>query len=421
MLVTARYHPVSTSHRTEAIMAKRRANGRGGVTGPLPNRKSPYRVRFPRPDGGGYLVSFHRTDAEAQRALRQLERDAESGTPIAEGRQTVEHWLREWLDGKRPPQREYNTWSSYDVDIRLHILPVIGRVPLGKLTPQHVQRVVARALADDLSSNTAHGVYSTLRNALGDAYRLGLIGHNPCDRVSAPSVRRGETQVYDAAQVQQLRETVRGDRLEALYVLALSTGMRRGELLGLRWRDVDLACGVVTVNMQMQREPRAHQADGQSRTELRSKDTKTAGSRRQIPIADDVVTVLREHRRRQVTERLAAGEAWQDRDLVIATPRGTPLTVSAFQRHYARTLARAGLPYIRPHDIRHTTATLLLSSGQMQANEVAAILGHASVNLVLSLYGHVMPGRKRIAADVMGRILGGTNRETTEREREGRS
>ena len=199
-------------------------------------------------------------------------------------------------------------------------------------------------------------------------------------------------------------ETAKGDRLEALYTVATATGLRQGEALGLRWRDVDLDAGSLRVAHSLQRVPIAKRIG--KGPEFVLAEPKTARSRRAIHLPGVVVTALREHRVRQLEDRIAAGSAWLDLDLVFCTTVGTPLVARNVVRAFGHLLRRAGLPPIRFHDLRHSAATLMLAQG-VSPRVIMETLGHSQIGMTMNLYAHVMPSMQRDAADLMDAVLGG--------------
>lgn len=353
---------------------------------------------------GGKRTSFYgRTRQEVQRKLAAAQRDVEAGLPIISDRQTVSQYLTSWLEIIEPTI-EYGTWKRHREFVELHIAPTIGSVRLRELSAQQVQHLYADRLSTGLSSSTVHHLHATLHKALKDAERLGLVARNVCTLVNVPRMAETETHPLSPAQVRAFLEAVRGDRLEVLYVVALATGMRQSELLGLRWVDVDLdaqpdaqAAGLIRVRAQLTR------GAGASWT---WKEPKTKRSRRQIALAHQVVDALRTHRARQAQERLRLGAAWQDHDLVFCTHAGGPLFGTHVLRRLVRTLHAAGLPRIRFHDLRHTAATLLLSA-RVNPKVVSEMLGHATVAITLDIYSHVLPDMQRDAATAMGTVLYG--------------
>ncbi len=222
---------------------------------------------------------------------------------------------------------------------------------------------------------------------------------NVADLVDPPKVQRQEMKVLSGEQARVLLETAKGDRLEALYILAITTGMRQGELLALRWRDVDLEDGTLRVTATMQRI---------SKRGICPSEPKTAGSRRQIALTGMAVSALRHHRNRQLEERLSAAVmAWQDNDLVFCNHYGRPIESSNLtRRSFHPLLAKAGLPRIRFHDLRHTAATLLLRK-RVPVKVVSEMLGHSQVGITLNIYAHVLPDMQREATAAMEAALRG--------------
>lgn len=239
---------------------------------------------------------------------------------------------------------------------------------------------------------------AVLRRALNEAQAHGLVPRNAAALVRAPKAPRGEMKVYDPEQTRRLLAAAAGTRLEAWVVLAVSTGARLGELLGLHWRDVSLDGKYLNVQTHLRRLRDAG---------LVFKDVKTSGSRRKIALTDTAVEALRAHRTRQLEERLAMGEAWEDHDLVFCNYKGGPLYPGNVRSEYYIPIVKAaGLPYIRPHDLRHTAATLMLLGG-VHPKVVSEMLGHASVAITLSLYSHVLPDMQLAATAAMDRVLQG--------------
>ncbi len=287
--------------------------------------------------------------------------------------------------------------------VRLYLKPMIGSHQLVKLTPQHVQAMMNAMLTTGgkkgtgVSPRTVQYTRAVLRRALGQALKWGLVSRNVATLVDPPRVERHEMRAFDPAEAQRFLDGVRGDRLEALYTVALSLGLRQGEALGLRWQDVDLDTGTLRVAVTLQR---------LNRQKPCLAEPKTRQSRRTLPIPSPLATQLRAHRKRQLEDRLLAGERWNgdDWNLVFANRVGGPLdpthVVKAFKQH----LTRAGLPDIRFHDLRHSCASLLVAQGT-HPREVMEILGHSTITLTMNTYSHVMPQAKRTAIDALSGVL----------------
>lgn len=371
-------------------MAGKRGNNEGSIT---KRKDGIWEARISLEDGK--RKSFYaRTRQEAVRKLAAATRDRDAGLPMLGDQQTVGQYLISWLEAAKPTIRE-RTWVRYESYVRLHAIPVLGSVRITKLTAQQVQLLYAQKLTEGLSTTSVHHLHAVLHRALKAALRLGLVQRNVLDMVEVPSIAHHEMTTLTEAQAQILLATSSGERLEALYVLALATGMRQGELLALRWHDVDLEAKTLQVRFSVH-----YTKGGYVFTE-----PKTKYSRRRIALSRIAVEALRRHRTRQLQERLALGETWEDLDLVFPNTVGKPLdAVNLVKYWFYPLLKRAGLPQIRFHDLRHTAATLLLARG-INPKVVSEMLGHSHVAVTLGIYSHVLPHMQQQAADAMDAAL----------------
>jgi integrase len=370
----------------------KRAHGEGTISKRVDGR---WEARITLPDGRRKCF-YAKTQAEARARLTAALRDRDVGLPAAgDERQTVAQWLASWLEAAKPTIR-VRTWRRYEEYVRLHLVTTIGRIRLAKLTPQHVQQLYAKKLEEGLSAQTVRHLHAVLRRGLNEAVRQGVIPRNVATIARPPKAPRHEMQVLTATQVQTLLDSLEGDRFEALYTVALSTGMRLGELLALRWRDVDLTCGRLKVRQTLHYLRKGGYVFA---------EPKTSGSRRSIDLTAAALHALKRHRVHQMEQRLAIGAAWQDNDLVFPREDGAPaMDTSITGYHHKRVLARAGLPTVRFHDLRHTAASLMLA-GHVDAKTVSAMLGHASVRITLDVYAHVLPGMQQSAVAVLDAAL----------------
>ncbi len=279
---------------------------------------------------------------------------------------------------------------------RIYIVPALGRIPLGKLSPQNVEAFLNDQRKAGLSPRTVQYLHATLRRALGRALKWSLVPRNVATLVDAPSTRRKEVEPLTPEEARVLLDAIKGERMEALYSVALAVGLRKGEALGLRWADVDLDAGTIAVRRSLQR------AGGR----LQFVEPKSTRSRRTVALPNAAITALRTHRARQLQERLFAGPKWQEQGLVFTTTIGTPLEPRNVTRHFHRTLTRTGLPPKRFHDLRHTCASLLLAQG-VHPRVVMEILGHSQIGLTMDTYSHVIPALQREAAGQMDAVLMG--------------
>jgi integrase len=278
----------------------------------------------------------------------------------------------------------------------LHIAPVLGRHRLQKLSAQHVQAFYTRKLNEGLSASTVGVFHNVLHKGLDTAMRWGLVPRNVCDLVSPPHAERFEIQPLTAEQAHQLLTAARGHRLEALFALALASGMRRGELLALKWQDINFATATLQVRRILSRVPSKMSGKGFVETE-----PKTQKSRRSVVIAPFALEVLKQHRIHQLEAKLQAGPIWQDHDYVFCTSIGTHLNPSKDVLDQLKVLLKkAGLPDIRFHDLRHSAATLLLTE-EVHPKVVQELLGHSSISMTMDVYSHVLPSMQQ---DAIGRL-----------------
>ncbi len=372
-------------------MSGKRANNEGNIKRRADGR---WEARLTLNDGR--RRSFYaKTRQEVSRLLTEALRNRDMGVDVLGDRQTTSQYLESWLETCRPTLKA-RTWNRYVEYVRLHAIPIIGKTPLSKLSAQHLQALYARKLAEGLSPTTVRHLHAVLHRALDRAVRLGVVYRNVADMVDPPRMSHREMATLMAKQARTLLETAAGERLEALYVLALTTGMRQGEMLALKWHDVDLDGSSLQVRGNLQNVGGVY----------RIVEPKTKSSRRRIALPATTVEALRAHRTRQEGERQQASEGWEDNDLVFPNTIGRPLDGMNLIKYWFRPLLkRAGLPPIRFHDLRHTAATLLLAQG-INVKVVSEMLGHADVSITLRIYAHVMPHMQQQAADAMDATFG---------------
>jgi integrase len=334
------------------------------------------------------------TERDAQRELTRLLRDVDQGLVAEPGRATLRSYLEErWLPHAATRVRPA-THERYCSLMRRHVEPRIGRIRLAKLRPVHVQAVLDGIIADQLSPRTAEQAYRVLSAALRQAVKWQAVAVNPALAVSPPRPDRPELIVPDAATVRQILEAAEGP-LRIALLLAASTGMRRGEVLGLRWAALDGTR--LHVNSSLQR------VSG----ELVFVAPKTDRSRRTIALPPVTVEALRRWRKDQAERRLLLGEAWHDAGVVVDRGDGRPLDPAELSHGFARLCARSGLAGVRLHDLRHAFATQLLVAG-VHPKVVSDALGHASTAFTMDVYSHVLPSMGEAVADAMQAALGAT-------------
>ncbi len=374
-------------------MAKRRGNNEGSIY----KRSDARWCATITVERGKRKAFYGATRAEVSRKLTAALKARADGLPTVGERQTTGCYLTDWLASVKPSLRP-STFTSYEGNICNHVLPRIGSGALARLTPQHLQRVYAECLAGGLSPTTVRHIHAVIHKALDQATRWGLVPRNVASLIRSPRPRRHEMATLSPEQVRAFIGAARGDRFEALYVLAVTTGMRRGELLALRWRDVNLDAGTLQVRASVQRT-----RDGG----LTFSEPKTSRSRRQISLTKAAIAALQRHRPAQAAERLRMGAAWEDLDLVFSNECGRPVEGSnLLRRSFFPLLKRAGAPRVRFHDLRHTAATLMLGQS-IHPKVVAEMLGHSQISTTLDLYSHVTPTMQRQATDALDAVLGG--------------
>ena len=331
------------------------------------------------------------TRKEAQTALAEVITTITKQTFVARSSTTLAEYLESWLDGL---QLKPASMYSYRKTVRLHILPVLGHVRLQALDPAAVRKAYARLLAGGdgrrpLSGTSVQIAHQVLHRALSQAAAEGLVMRNVAALVKPPRRTTPEMQTWTADQLRTfLVHVSRVDpKLYAMWLLFSTTGMRRGEVAGLKWHDIDFDDARLVVRRSL------GFVDG----ELVVGTPKTTRSRRSLALDPTTLEALRRHRVRQAQERLLLGDAYADMDLVFCNPDGSPFQPSAFGQRFIRRAQEAGLPRIRLHDLRHTYATLALQAG-VHPKVVSERLGHAGITITLDLYAHVMPAMERDAA-----------------------
>ncbi|MGB9886774.1 MAG: tyrosine-type recombinase/integrase [Moorellales bacterium] len=348
------------------------------------------------------LIKYFRGKKEEAEAYKeQLLAELRQQTYVRPSRVTVGEWLETWLNEyKKPPKTRPTTWQNYEYLIRVHIKPAIGHLQLQDLQPHHLQRLYNRLHsagradgAGGLSARTVQMVHTVMHGALRQAAKNGLVARNVAEATSLPKRQKKEPRILTPEEQARFFEVIQQDRLGAAFLLDLGTGMRRGELLGLKWEDVNLKEGVIRVRRELveAKDPET------GKRALIFQEPKSEKGRRSIPLPEWAVAALKAHRKRQLEEKLALGEAYQDHGLVFCTEKGTPIRPRNLNRTFTRLKKRAGVDGVTPHGLRHTYATRLLELGE-HPKVVQELLGHSQISLTLDTYSHVLPELKRQAA-----------------------
>jgi integrase len=325
----------------------------------------------------------------------------EAGEYVEPNAVTLEEYLDRWLKDCAKLRTSGKTFERYSEIVKTHLVPSLGHHRLAKLQPLHIQEFYAKALVSGrrdgkggLSARSVLHLHRVLRSALRQAVRWQLMVRNPADAVDPPRAAHREMTVLDAAATARLLIASEGSRLHVPVMLALTTGMRRGEITALTWNDVDLDRALLRVTKSLE----------QTRDGLTVKTPKTAKGRRTIPLPALAVSALRTHRAQQAKHRLQLGTAYQDRAIVCATDHGAPWPPDVMSKAFQAFLRKHALPRLRFHDLRHTHATQLLRQS-VHPKVVAERLGHSTITITLDTYSHVVPGLQEQAARGLDRDL----------------
>jgi len=326
---------------------------------------------------------------EAEAKLREILCQIDTNAYVDSGKMTLEEFLRRWLKDYCEPNLRQTTVDGYTVIIEKHLIPALGHIQLAKLRPIHIQEYYSRAMktgrADgkgkELSPTTVLHHHRLLHRALATAVKWQLLARNICDAVEPPRAKRYRGKVYDEAAVARLIEVSEGTLLYIPILITLATGLRRGEVLALRWSDYDPDTNTLVVD-----ETLLNVTGGPEFS-----DTKTNESRRMITLPKTIVRELEAHRERQKKEKNHAGEFWQNNDLICCKEDGSRWHPGTFSDNFRRLLQKHELPHIRFHDLRHTHASLLLRQG-IHPKVVSERLGHSRIGITMDLYSHVLPG-----------------------------
>jgi len=334
---------------------------------------------------------------EAEAYLTRWQAEIEHGIALEPGTVTVGEQCRYWLDTYARTSVSPQTFSEYERIVRSHILPALGAVPLQKLTVAHLEAFKGELLARGLGTRTVAMCLMRLRQMLAQAIDLHLIAANPTACVQKPrvSTRRGRT--WTTEQARRFLAVAGRSAYGPIWAVYLGSGMRRGEALGLRWRDVDVKHRTLRVEQTVGLE--------RGRTVVKPKP-KTEASRRTLAVDAAIIKALVAHRERQQEQRARAGDGWREHELVFATTRGTPINPNNLHREFGRLAAEADVPGIRIHDLRHTHITLAIQAGA-PIGTVSRRAGHARVSTTMDIYAEVTPDMHADVADRIGALLFG--------------
>jgi len=335
-----------------------------------------------------------KTKREAEKALAILLNDLANGTYIEPSIMPFKDYLIDWFQTKRR-QIGIQTAKTYQSYITYHIIPSLGKYPLSKLTTIIIQKFINSLVDKELSSATIKKIYHILNNSIQKAVNLELIPKNVASHVELPHVTRNEINVWDIEEIKSFLKVAKESRYYIAFHLAITTGMRQGELLALRWKDIDLQRGTIHIRQTLSHDGKEFLTGA-----------KTASSIRSITLLPGTITALKKHKTTMMREKLKAGTDYVDHDLVVCTCRGTALSPRNLLRTFKNLIQKANVPGIRFHDLRHTHATSLLLEG-INPKVVAERLGHSKVSVTLDTYSHVLPSMQKEAVEKLNKTLFG--------------
>jgi integrase len=357
-----------------------------------------WEAKFKVEETGKYKSLYASSEKEAYKKLEEAKFQQKQGTLATGPDQSVKDFLEYWLENIKKPDVSLGTYINYRVFVHKHLIPGIGYMRLKKLTTHQLQLFFVKKGKEGVTVRRLQEMHMILHQALGHARRIKLVGQNVADDVELPTPDRRRGPVLDEKEVRLLMQKSKDFGLEAPIALAAITGMRVGEILALRWSDIDLEKGVLYVGKTVHYYSRYGFVEGKP---------KTRSSERDIVLPQVVVNLLKQHRLSQREKRLQIGPSWVDRDIVFSNEKsGNFIHNTTFIRRFYRALKRAGLPRIHFHDLRHSAATILLSMG-VPANVVQELLGHSDVSLTLRIYAHVVPKMRQDVVDKMDDLYGG--------------
>ena len=372
-------------------MARRRGNGEGSITRHKKSGLYMARYTVETPKGPKRKTIYGKKREDVANKLAKVLAERAGGIVYDDENLTVGEYLDSWLKGSVRGSVRQSTYDRYEIAVRVHIKPALGRLKLKKLSPAHLAGFYQDRLDAGFAAASVHKLHTTIRKALDQAVKWHMVPRNVAEAVRAPRPAPKEMRTLSAEEARRFLEAARGDRLEALYMLAVTTGMRQGELLALKWQDVNLQSGTLSVRRTITK----------NGGRLLLGEPKTKKSRRTIQLTESVVGALREHLSHQMEQIERLGDLYQDEGFIFTSEVGTLINPTNLRkRSFVQLLQKANVPRIRFHDLRHTCATLLFSRN-VHPKHVQELLGHANIAITLDTYSHVIPGMGDQAARAM--------------------
>ena len=370
-------------------MAKKRGNNEGSI---YKRANGTWSVQATLQ--GRRLSHTFKTQWECQEWLKKTRSQIDNGMTLASTKISLGEYLTSWLTSTKTSKAP-NTWQHYKRLIRNYIIPNLGEIKVRDLRPENIQAFYNRLFDRQVGVYTIRKIHGTLHSALQQAVKTCMIGRNPASFAQPPREPANEMDILTESQVGQLLVAAQGHRLEALYYLAVISGMRQMELLGLKWNDLDWVKQTLKIERQLLR------PDGDG---VNFSSPKTRYGKRSIALGTKTIEILRKHHERQQAERLKGSEVWKEYGLIFTTSNGTPIHPRNLLRDFKKLLHDTGLPPFRFHDLRHTAASILLNQG-IPVITVSRRLGHARASITLDIYGHLIPTMQNDVAELIDDLV----------------
>lgn len=340
-----------------------------------------------------------KSEREAKKALLEIESQINKGVYVEPSNILYKDFLDDWLKDKYVSVKK-STHTTYTHMVNGHIVPTLGNLRLSDITARHIQNLIRDLfISNALSDENIQKIYTIIKDSLNSAIKFDLLSKNECDKVDRPKAQRKEMQVWDLDEVLRFKETAKENRAYMVFHLAIYTGMRQSEILGLRWKNIDLKNGLIYVREQIERYTHNFTS------------VKTKASNRNISIPEETVNELKKQKQKINTERSMAGKDYTHLDLVCPTSVGTPYLPKNLSIIFNRLIKESGNKKIRFHDLRHTHATLLLKQNT-NPKIVAERLGHSNTRTTLDIYSHLLPNMQKDTAKLFGDMLSSANKQT---------
>ncbi|KRQ85843.1 Tyrosine recombinase XerC [Caloramator mitchellensis] len=377
-------------------MPKKRGNNEGTIY-KRPNGTWCGQITLGRSEDGKLKrQSFYgKTRQEVAEKINKAINSFAAGVLVEPSQLTLSNWLNTWLFEYKKSNLRPSTLQSYEYLIRYHINPALGHYKLKELRSEHLQMLYNDKLKEGLSPRTVKYIHTVLHGALKQAAKNNIVARNISEATILPKQRKKDIKVLTLEEQQRFLNSLEGERLKSIFIIALATGMRQGELLALTWDNVNFKEGTITVKRSLKR-VKNFDSNIKKKTIVIFQEPKTNAGNRIIPLPPAVLEELKNHRKRQLEEKLKAGEVYEDNNLVFATELGKPIETRNLMRTFYRICEKANID-INFHALRHTYATRLLEANE-HPKVVQEILGHNDITTTLNIYSHVMPEVKKAAA-----------------------